>query len=165
VTVMVLLMPSCGVGKGGGVGVNVAVQAGLGVWLGVKVGVTVGVWLGVGVFVGVGVWVAVGVAVGVAVSAMVGVGTTVLRTLLSLVGVLATATAVSPAPPLLFKTAPIRKSSMINSSKEPSSSPLRPLLCWVFSRKFGMNVEHNVGSNGRQARFTHGLQTQKDWFC
>ena len=127
VTVMVLLMPSCGVGNGGVVGVGeavevaVAVQAGLGVMLGVEVGVIVGVWLGVGVFVG------VDVLVGVAVSAMVGVGTTVFSAWLSGVKVLATATAVAcPSP--LFNTAPTRKSSSTNNSKEPSSPLLRPLL-------------------------------------
>lgn len=119
---MVLLMPSWGVGSGGAVGVKVGVQAGFGVMLGVGDAVAVGVWLGVRV------GVAVAVAVEVAVSAMVGVGATVLRALLSLsrVGVLAMATAVSPSR-CSFNTAPAKTSSSTNSKNEPTKLPLRPL--------------------------------------
>jgi len=142
----VVLMPSWGVGSGGGGEVGVAVQSGLGVMLGVGDCVAVGVWDGVGVLVGVGVF------VGVDVGAIVGVGATVFRALLSRVGVLATATAVAGSSPPL-STAPMINSTAISSTKEPN----RPLLrlgagSWV-SKFCAIGLELNGVRNGRQARF------------
>lgn len=141
-------MPSCGVGSGGGGEVGVAVQAGL--------GVMVGVWVadGVGVKVCVGVWLGVAVCVGVALLAMVGVlagVTTVDRTLLSVVGELATATASGRSAGSLNK-APATKRSRMNKMKEPSR------LCPLLGRASGVvfiKMEDSGAENGRQARLSN----------
>lgn len=154
----VVLMPSWGVGSGGGgevaVGgkVAVAVHSGLGVMLGV------GVCVAVAVAVGDGVWVGVGEFVTVAVGAMVGVLATVARTLDSAVGVLAMATAVADSSPLP-STAPIKKRMTISSKKEPSRPLLRPWGGPWVSKFCAIGVELNEAGNGRQARFINGLTT------
>ena len=130
----------------------VAVQSGLGVMLGV------GVSVAVAVAVGVGVWVGVEVFVGVAVGAMVGVWATVESMLDSVVGVLATATAVALSSPWLRK-APIKKSTIISSIKEPSSPLLRLLIASSVSGFCAIALELNEAGNGRQARFINGLTT------
>lgn len=148
----VLLMPSWGVGSGGGGKVAVAVHSGLGVMVGV------GVCDGVGVKVGDGVWVGVGVFVGVEVGAMVGVWATVDNTLDSLVGVLATATAVAESSPWP-NTAPIKNSMTISSKKEPSRPLLRLETVSRESKFCAIEVESSEVGNGRQARFINALTT------
>jgi hypothetical protein len=132
--------------------VAVAVQSGLGVMLGV------GVCVAVAVAVGVGVWVGVGVFVDVAVGAMVGVCGAAERTLDSVVGVLATATAVTGSSSLP-STAPIKNSITISSKKEPSR-PLPRLETVSRESKFcAIEVELSEAGNGRQARFINALTT------
>ena len=129
----VRVRPSCGVGSGGDVGVDVAVHKGFGVMLGVLVTLGVGVLVCVGVVVGVDVWVVVAVLAIVGVGAKVDGGTVMVacgivdKTFVSAVGEEATATAVEFSP--RFSTAPMKKSSMRNRKNEPSKPFLWLLFC------------------------------------